>query len=67
MGVLGSGHGDDKGDRHLGMGDDEPASAAGAAAKSSMGVNLLSWSSRLRSSAMGEELLLLRRVKCGLA
>ena len=43
------------------MGDDEPASAAGTGAKSSMGVNLLLWSSLLRSSAMGEELLLLPR------
>lgn len=61
MGVLGGGHGDDKGDQHLGMGDDEPASAAGTAVESSMGVNLLSWSSLLRSSAVGEELPLLRR------
>ena len=42
VGVFGSGHGDDKSDQHLGMGDDVPASAAGTAAKSSIGVNLLS-------------------------
>ena len=61
VGVLGGGHGDDKGDQHLGMGDDGPAPAAGTAAESSMGVNLFSWSSLLRSSATSEELLLLRR------
>ena len=59
MGVLKSGH-VDKGDQHLGMGDDEPASAAGTAAESSTGVNL-PWLSLLGSSAIGEEFLLLRR------
>lgn len=60
MGVLGGGHGDGKGDQHLGMSDDEPASAAGTAVESSMRVNLLSRSSLSRSSAVGEELLLRR-------
>jgi len=61
VGVLGGGRGDGKGDQHLGMSDDESASAVGTAVESSMGVKLFSRSSLSRSSAVGEELLLLLR------